>query len=257
MDTNEASSAIVYPNVASGHAPKAPGASIYGNPVNSSLFYGRVYVLHTNPALMGRISSIIVIKCSISGAAAQLVGGSSIHGPDEPMWAHTYNSTHTFSTTDRRSAQFLRAMAMMLISYRSELRGEERCEECWKDQQYHELNLSCAILLEIKLINSALKKNLVALIRILNLNNSHTEKKSGALIRILVDSTKIKLINSDTRKERSSNTIKELESLIGITAQIKLINNGARRGCSSNTHNQRASVLFLALLLREKNTLDF
>lgn len=48
------------------------------------------------------------------------------------MWAHTYNSTHTFSTTDRRSAQFLRAMAMMLISYRSELRGEERCEECWK-----------------------------------------------------------------------------------------------------------------------------
>lgn len=57
MDTNEASSAIVYPNVASGHAPKASGASIYGNPVNSSLFYGRVYVLHTNPALMGRVNT--------------------------------------------------------------------------------------------------------------------------------------------------------------------------------------------------------
>lgn len=60
MDTNEASSAIVYPNVAanaSGHAPKASGASIYGNPVNSSLFYGRVYVLHTNQALMGRVNT--------------------------------------------------------------------------------------------------------------------------------------------------------------------------------------------------------
>ncbi|EFN74709.1 hypothetical protein EAG_02902 [Camponotus floridanus] len=31
--------------------------------------------------------------------------------------------------------------------------------------------------------------------------------------------------------------------------EIKLINSDARRGCSSNTHNQRASVLFLALLL--------
>ncbi|EFN61677.1 hypothetical protein EAG_12681 [Camponotus floridanus] len=33
--------------------------------------------------------------------------------------------------------------------------------------------------------------------------------------------------------------------------EIKLINSDARRGCSSNTHNQRASVLFLALLLKE------
>ncbi|EFN71033.1 hypothetical protein EAG_09923 [Camponotus floridanus] len=31
--------------------------------------------------------------------------------------------------------------------------------------------------------------------------------------------------------------------------EIKLINSDARRGCSSNAHNQRASVLFLALLL--------
>lgn len=34
MDTNKASSAIVYPDVAAnanGHAPKASGASIYGN----------------------------------------------------------------------------------------------------------------------------------------------------------------------------------------------------------------------------------
>jgi len=40
--------------------------------------------------------------------------------------------------------------------------------------------------------------------------------------------------------------------------EIKLINSDARRGCSSNTHNQRASVLFLALLLvrEKKNTLD-
>ncbi|EFN61380.1 hypothetical protein EAG_01368 [Camponotus floridanus] len=39
--------------------------------------------------------------------------------------------------------------------------------------------------------------------------------------------------------------------LVGITSllEIKLINSDARRGCSSNTHNQRASVLFPALLL--------
>jgi len=40
--------------------------------------------------------------------------------------------------------------------------------------------------------------------------------------------------------------------------EVKLINSDARRGCSLNTYNQRASVLFLALLLvREKEyTLD-
>lgn len=32
-------------------------ASIYGNSVNSSLFYARVYVPHTNPALMGRVNT--------------------------------------------------------------------------------------------------------------------------------------------------------------------------------------------------------
>ncbi|EFN60776.1 hypothetical protein EAG_02247 [Camponotus floridanus] len=36
---------------------------------------------------------------------------------------------------------------------------------------------------------------------------------------------------------------------ISILLEIKLINSDARRGCSSNTHNQKASVLFLALLL--------
>ncbi|EFN60950.1 hypothetical protein EAG_02063 [Camponotus floridanus] len=64
------------------------------------------------------------------------------------------------------------------------------------------------------------KKKIVGFAAILLKLNSALRKNLIALIRILVDSTKIKLINSD-----------------------------ARRGCSSNTHNQRASVLFLALLL--------
>lgn len=46
---------------ASGHAPKTRAhtqdASIYGNSVNLSLFYARVYVPHTNSALMRRVNT--------------------------------------------------------------------------------------------------------------------------------------------------------------------------------------------------------
>lgn len=55
IDTDKASSVIVHPDVAAGAGANTRRAatSIYGNSVNSSLFYARVYVPHTNPALMG------------------------------------------------------------------------------------------------------------------------------------------------------------------------------------------------------------
>lgn len=65
MDADKASSVIVDPDVAVDVAAGARVstrqrqgmASIYGNSVNSSLFYTRVYVPHTNPALMGRVNT--------------------------------------------------------------------------------------------------------------------------------------------------------------------------------------------------------
>lgn len=65
MDADKASSVIVHPDVAvdvaagarAGTRRRQGMASIYGNSVNSSLFYARVYVPHTNPALMGRVNT--------------------------------------------------------------------------------------------------------------------------------------------------------------------------------------------------------
>ncbi|EFN62508.1 hypothetical protein EAG_13810 [Camponotus floridanus] len=125
-------------------------------------------------------------------------------------------------------------------------------------------------LLEIKLINNALKKNLVALIRIsvdsttgetlARAKPSVNNPKLTADLLVNVNSSIVTEPQMHTRSSRNTSFMndsiaRESQALIAFSInplalhEMKLINSDARRGCSSNAHNQRASVLFLALLL--------
>ncbi|EFN63702.1 hypothetical protein EAG_09628 [Camponotus floridanus] len=81
-------------------------------------------------------------------------------------------------------------------------------------------------------------------------------KSASAAANTILDTTAIKSIQDQVSYTHScANVIREedftsvLRDWLQDLSEIKPINSDARRGCSSNAHNQRASVLFLALLL--------